>query len=183
MLCDRCVLNGKCEFFVPAGECRVERDAYDWLYSELVGQYGLRGLADEVLVGRVVMYLIRIVRAEVYEANVGVSDASTVWGKYIGELHRGLTVLLRDLALTKAERRKLEKDDVLVDVDRLLDGAAKRSRVEGRVKRRRSPMNLLLEDWTAESPGLRCMVTGGRRGRGGGGGGRAERKDASEERC
>jgi hypothetical protein len=139
----------------------VEREAYDWLCSELVGQYGLEGLVDEVLVGRVAMYLIRIARAEVYEANVGVSDASAVWGRYIGELDKGLRGLLGDLALTRAERRKLEKGDVLVDVDRLLDGLAKRTRVEGRITRRRSPAGLILEDWTVERPRLRSMIAGG----------------------
>lgn len=84
MLCDRCVLGGRCEFFVPSGECGEEREAYDWLVGELMGQYGLEGLADEILMGRVAMYLIRIVSAEVYEANVGVSDKSAVWGGYIG---------------------------------------------------------------------------------------------------
>jgi len=70
MLCDRCVLNVKCERFVPGGECAIEKQAYDWLVSELMSQYGLEGLADEILVGRAAMHLIRIVRAEVYEANV-----------------------------------------------------------------------------------------------------------------
>lgn len=176
MLCDRCVLNGKCESFVPGGECGVEKQAYDWLYSELVSQYRLEGLADEVLVGRVAMYLIRIARAEVYEANVGVSDASTVWGKYIGELDKGLRVLLKDLVLTRAERKKLEKDDVLVDVDHLLDGLAKRSRVESRTMRRRSPTVLLLKDWTMERSRLRFMIKGGRSGR------RTEKEKASKER-
>jgi hypothetical protein len=165
MLCDRCVLNGECESFAPGGECGVEKQAYDWLYSELVSQYGLEGLADEVLVGRVAMYLIRIARAEVYEANVGVSDASTVWGKYIGELDKGLRVLLKDLALTRTERKKLEKDDVLVDVDHLLDGLAKRSRVESRTMRIRSPTRLLFKDWTMERLRLRFMIRGGRSGR------------------
>lgn len=176
MLCDRCVLNGKCESFVPGGECAVEKQAYDWLYSELVSQYALGGLADEVLVGRVAMYLIRIVRAEVYEVNVGVSDASAVWGRYIGELDKGLRVLLKDLALTRAERKKLEKDDVLVDVDRLLDGLAKRSRVESKIMRRRSPAGLLLEDWVVERPRLRSMIRGGRSGK------RARKKETSEKR-
>jgi len=53
----------KGENFVPSGECDVERQAYDGLVSELLRQYGLEGLTDEILVGRVAMYLIRIVRA------------------------------------------------------------------------------------------------------------------------
>jgi len=44
------------------------------------------GLADLILVERVAMYLVRIARAKVYEANVGVSDFSVVWGRYIAGL-------------------------------------------------------------------------------------------------
>jgi len=55
MLCDRCVLNVKCEFFVPGGECAVEKKAYEEVSCELVAQYGLEGLGDEILVGRVAM--------------------------------------------------------------------------------------------------------------------------------
>ena len=160
MLCDRCVLSAKCESFVPGGECAVERKAYDFVVSELMGQYGLEGLADEILAGRVAMYLIRIARAEVYEANVGVSDESAVWGKYIAGLDSTLRVLLKDLALTRAERKKLEKGGVLVDVDQLLNGLAERSRVERRISGR-SQMALLLKDWRANRQRLRSMVKGG----------------------
>lgn len=176
MLCDRCVLNGKCESFAPGGDCAVEKQAYDWLYSELVSQYALEGLADEVLVGRAAMYLIRIARAEVYEANVGVSGASATWGRYVGELDKGLRVMLKDLALTRSERKKLEKDELLVDVDRLLDGLAKRSRIEARIMRVRSPTGLLLADWAAERPKLRSMIRGGKSGR------NVKREKASEKR-
>jgi hypothetical protein len=160
MLCDRCVLSAKCESFVPGGECAVERKAYDCVVSELMGQYGLEGLADEILAGRVAMYLIRIARAEAYEANVGVSDASAVWGRYIADLDKSLRVLLKDLALTRAERKKLEKGGVLVDVDQLLNGLAERSRVERRISGR-SPMALLLKDWRTNRQRLRSMVKGG----------------------
>jgi len=68
MLCNRCVLNRKCESFVPSGEYDVKKRPM-MVWFELLRQYGLKGLADEILVGRVAMYLIRIVRAEVYEAN------------------------------------------------------------------------------------------------------------------
>lgn len=63
MVCDRCVFNGKCELLVPGGQCGVERKAHDAIVSELKKQYGLRGLADEILVERVAMYLIRVARA------------------------------------------------------------------------------------------------------------------------
>jgi len=160
MLCDRCVLSAKCESFVPGGECAVERKAYDCVVSELMGQYGLEGLADEILARRVAMYLIRIARAEVYEANVGVSDESAVWGKYIAGLDSTLRVLLKDLALTRAERKKLEKGGVLVDVDQLLNGLAERSRVERRISGR-SPMYMLLKDWRTNRQRLRSIVKGG----------------------
>jgi len=167
MLCDRCVLNVKCEFFVPGGECAVERKAYDWIVPELTGGYGLEGLVDEILVGRVAMYLVRIARAEVYEANVGVSDKSVVWGRYVAGLDKGLRALLKDLALTRAERKKMEKGDVLVDVDRLLKGLGKRPRVEQRgLIRRRHPMDLVLKDWRVERRRLSAS-RGGRGGRGG----------------
>jgi hypothetical protein len=176
MLCDRCVLNGKCESFAPGGECAVEKQTYDWLCSELFGQYALEGLADEVLVGRAAMYLIRIARAEVYEANVGVSDASAAWGSYIVSLDKGLRVLLKDLALTRSERKKLEKDDVLVDVDRLLNGLARRSRIEAKIMRVRSPVGLLIADWTVERPKLRSMIRGGKSG------GNVKREKAAKNR-
>jgi len=152
MLCDRCVLNAKCESFAPGGECAVERQAYDGLISELMRQYGLEGLADEILAGRVAMYLIRIVRAEVYEANVGFSDTFTICGKYIESLDKMLRGLLKDLALTRSERKKVEKGDVLVDVDKLLSWLAKKGEVEARtVKvRRRSLFGFVIKDWADE---------------------------------
>lgn len=161
MLCDRCVLSGKCEFFVPDGECAVEKKAYDWVFSELMDQYDLEGLVDEILVRRVVMYLIRIARAEVYEASVGVSDTSVVWGRYIAGLDKSLRDLLKDLALTRAERKKLEKGDILVDVDRLLKGSVKKSRTARKARvRRRSPTSLLLKDWKAERRRLSFSAKG-----------------------
>jgi hypothetical protein len=160
MLCDRCVLGVKCESFVPGGECAVERQAYDGLISELMRQYGLEGLADEILVGRVAMYLIRIVRAEVYEANVGVSDAAVVWGKYITGLDNMLRGLLKDLALSRSERKKVEKDDVLVDVDKLLNSLAKKSEVKARtIEVRRFPIyQRVLKDWINEKSRLSFSV-------------------------
>lgn len=64
MLCDRCTLGAKCSSFVPSGDCGMERGAYDWVVSELMDRYGLDGLADEILAGRIGMYLIRIARVE-----------------------------------------------------------------------------------------------------------------------
>jgi hypothetical protein len=158
MLCDRCASNAKCESFIPAGECALEKQAYDWVVQELTRQYDLDGLADEILVRRVAMYLIRALRAEVYEANVGISDKSVAWGKYMVELDRGLRALLKDLALTWSDRVKRDKDDLLVSVDRLLEGLAKKPKAETRAIRVRSLSSLVLVDWTRERS--RLMLTG-----------------------
>jgi hypothetical protein len=71
---------------------------------------------------------------------------------------------MRDLALTRSERKKGEKDDVLVDVDQLLNGLASRSRIASRLMRRRSPAGLLLEDWVIERPRLGFMFRSGKSG-------------------
>jgi hypothetical protein len=39
MVCDRCVLQARCETFVPGGECRVEQEAFDGPVAELTRQY------------------------------------------------------------------------------------------------------------------------------------------------
>jgi hypothetical protein len=78
-------------------------------------------------------------------------------------LDKTLRELLRDLALTRVERKKLEKGDVLVDVDRLLNGLTKKSRMVRRVVVRvRSPTGLLVRDWRADRPRLISLFEGGR---------------------
>lgn len=152
MLCDRCVLNGRCDSFVPGEDCALERKAYDRLVAELMGQYGLEGLADEILVQRAAMYLIRIARAEVYEANVGLSSKSAVWGKHIAGLDSTLRMLLKDLALTRSARKSAERDDLVVDVSRLLKSLEKKTTVKRTfLAQVESPMGLLLRDWEEET--------------------------------
>jgi hypothetical protein len=165
MLCDRCVSNAKCESFIPAGECALEKQAYDWVVSELTRQYDLDGLADEILVRRVAMYLIRALRAEVYEANVGISDKSVAWGKYMVELDRGLRGLLKDLALTRSERVKRDKDDLMVSVDRLLEGLTKKPVPENKRAYVHSLSRLVLRDWTREKSRLMLASDGVKSGR------------------
>jgi hypothetical protein len=150
MLCDRCVLNGKCELLVPGGECGVERKAYETIVSELKEQYSLQGLADEILVERVAMYLIRVARAEVYEAHVGVSSSSVAWGKYIADLDKMLRVFLRELVLTRASQKSLRRNDVLADVDDLLSAVVRKGRTEPRIFSKRSLMRSLVKDWRVE---------------------------------
>lgn len=157
MLCDRCVLNAKCESIVPRGECAVERKAYDSIVSELVAQYGLEGLADEVLAGRVAMYLVRIARTEIYEASIGFAKATVIWGEYIVRLDKILRALSKDLVLTRADRALLDKDNVLVDIDRLLASlSAGKDRKQVRLKHRLTLR--LLRDWRADKPMLLHFV-------------------------
>lgn len=166
MLCDRCVLNTKCERFEPGGECALEREGYDWLVSELTEQYELEGVADEILAGRVAMYLIRIARAETYESMVGVTDKSVSWGKYISRLDNTLRGVMRDLAVTRAKRKQLEKgEELMVSVDDLLKKFVEKSDAETkkfvRVQKRRkvrAPMRRVLTDWRRECRRLRVTI-------------------------
>lgn len=166
MLCDRCVLNTRCERFEAGGECALEREAYDCLVSELTEQYELEGLADEILAGRVAMYLIRIARAEAYESAVGVTEKSILWGKYIRGLDNTLRGIMRDLAVTRAKRKRFEKgEELLVDLDDLLEKfvekSERRSGEFARVKKRRitnAPVMALLTDWRDECRRLRLSI-------------------------
>jgi len=152
MLCDRCVLNGSCEKFAPGGNCAFEEKAYDTLISELIKQYSLEGLADEIPAQRVTMNLIRIARAEAYEAHVGVSDKSIVLGKYIAKLDGSLRAFLGDLALTPTKRRRRDKGDLLADVERLLERMEKKRKPgKGILGEVLSNMGLVLKDWKAET--------------------------------
>ena len=169
MLCDRCVLNTRCEGFEPGGACGVEREAYDWLVSQLIEQHELEGLADEILAGRVAMYLIRIARAEAYESAIGVTDKLVLWGRYIRGLDNTLRGVMRDLAVTRAKRKQLEKgEELMVSLDELLRKFVQTSepkrRAPFRVEKQRASrasMSRLWTDWRKESRMLRRgMVTG-----------------------
>lgn len=171
MLCDRCVLQTRCERFEAGGTCTVEREAYDWLVAQLLEQYELEGLADEILAGRVAMYLIRIARAEAYEAAIGVTDKLVVWGRYIRGLDNTLRGVMRDLAVTRAKRKQLEKgEELTVSLDELLRKFVQQSdrrrreprkwepfRVE---KRRvsRASLHVLWHDWRSERRSLRRII-------------------------
>jgi hypothetical protein len=150
MLCDRCVLNAKCEVHVPGGECAIERESYESLTSELMAEYELRGLGDEICASRAAMYLIRVARVEVYEAQLGVSSDSVLLGKYIADLDKMLRVYLRELCVTRSSQRILSRNDVLADVDDLLNAVAKKAKVRARISRRETNMQCILRDWTVE---------------------------------
>jgi hypothetical protein len=126
MLCDRCTMNAKCEHFKPGDQCFLETEAFGRLVSDLIEEFDLESMADRIMVERAAMYLIRIARAEVYEVTVGVTEKSASWGTYINRLDNTLRGLFNDLAMTRAKRKKLEKDEaLLVSVDEVLKKFAK----------------------------------------------------------
>jgi hypothetical protein len=136
MLCDRCVWNGDCGGFEAGGDCRFEREAFYEIVQGLTEEYGLDGVADRILVERAAMYLIRLARAEAYEAWMGDPDRAAAWGSYVVRLDRALRELLKELAVTRAARLKMRAEDVLtVGLDELIDrvvGKAGRRRARGR---------------------------------------------------
>lgn len=169
MLCDRCAFNGECEHFKPKGQCSLEREAFEWVVSELIKEFELESLADKILVERVAMYLIRIARAEAYEAAVGVSEKSTLWGAYISRLDNTLRGLLNDLAMTRLKRKQLEESEaLLVSVDEVLKKFAKAevwSKERGKPKVEAEATKFrrtLLIDWRRELKKLKLTVQRGR---------------------
>jgi hypothetical protein len=159
MLCDRCALNAKCERFKPGGQCSFEKEAFEKVVSGLMEEFELDSVADRILVERVAMYLVRIARLEAYEAAVGVTEKSALWGVYISRLDNTLRGLLNDLAVTRLKRKQLEKDEaLLVSVDDVLKKFAK---AESEQKRRRVALTQrkgLLSSWKRESRKLRMAV-------------------------
>jgi hypothetical protein len=114
MLCDRCVSNGKCESFKPGGRCAFERKMFDETVAKLVEEYDLDDVADKFLVERAAMYMIRIARAEAYEAAVGVSEESLNRGAQIAKLDSVVRGLFKDLAISRGKRLLLEKGEALL---------------------------------------------------------------------
>ena len=126
MLCDRCASNAECKHFQPKGRCLLEKEAFEKVVSELMGEFELESVADRILVERAAMYLIRIARAEAYESAVGVTESSALWGSYISRLDNTLRGLLNDLALTRVKRQRLEKNEaLLVSLDEVIQKFAK----------------------------------------------------------
>jgi hypothetical protein len=137
----------------------LEGKAFENVVSELMEEFELESVADRILVERAAMYLIRIARAEAYEAAVGVTEKSALWGVYISRLDNTLRGLLNDLAVTRAKRKQLEKDGaLLVSVDEVLKKFAK---AEGEQKKRRVALTQrkgLLSSWKRESRKLRMAI-------------------------
>jgi hypothetical protein len=162
MLCDRCIQNGSCKYFRPKAECNREKKLFRKLIRELVDEFELESVADQILVERVAMYLIRIARAETYELFVGVNEKSMLWGGYISRLDNTLRGLMNDLAITRSKRMQLEKqDNLLVSVDELMKKFVKEKGEVSRIQKRRaisSPRRLILSSWRQEYKKLRLSV-------------------------
>jgi hypothetical protein len=104
----------------------LEKRAFDKVVSELIDEFELESVADRILVERAAMYLIRIARAEAYDVAVGVTEKSALWGSYISRMDNTLRGLLNDLAVTRAKRKNLEKNEAfLVSVDEVIKKFAK----------------------------------------------------------
>jgi hypothetical protein len=167
MLCDRCVGNVGCKHFKPGGRCVLERRAFRKVVSELMEEFELESVADRILVERAGMYLIRIARAEAYEAAVGVTEKSALWGAYISRLDNTLRGLFNDLAVTRLKRKQLGKNEaLLVSVDDLIKKFAKTEaepRKRGAEKRRVvvAQRRTLLSSWKREYPKLRLTIKRG----------------------
>jgi hypothetical protein len=154
----------------------LEQEEFDKIVSELVEEFDLDSVADEILVKRAVMQLIRISRAEAYEATVGVGEKSAYWGMYISRLDNSLRGLFNDLAISRGKRMKLEKGEaLLVSLDEVIRKFAgieqKSARAANRgIKTRRrvclSARGELWVMWKNDYPKLRSALK--RRGKVGG---------------
>jgi len=158
MLCDRCTSNGSCEHFIPKARCWVEREAFGKVVAQLTEEFELDCVADRILVERAAMYLIRIMRAENYDALNGVSEKSVQWGTYISRLDHAVRGLFNDLAISRAKRKQFERGEaLLVSLDEVLKKFVKAEQQTAGEKRRfvRSPRRELLRKWRREYPVLR----------------------------
>ncbi len=153
----------------------MEQEAFEKGVSELVEEFDLDSVADKILVERAAMYLIRIMRAEAYEATVGMSEKSAFWGTYIGRLDNKLRGLFNDLVISRGKRMKLEKGDALLvsldEVMRKFAGIEQKSprTVKGDIKARRFGSSVRVELWMMwrnDYPKLRLTL--GRGGKVGG---------------
>jgi hypothetical protein len=128
MLCDRCSANATCEQFTPKSRCQIEQEAFDKIVIGLIEEFEMDSLADRILVERSAMYLIRIMRAEAYDASVGVTEKTAFWGYYITRLDKTLRGLFEDLAISRGKRKQFEKGEaMLVSVDEVIKKCAEPS--------------------------------------------------------
>jgi len=131
MLCDRCSSSASCEQFAPKSRCQIEREAFDDIVTGLMEEFGMDSLADRILVERSAMYLVRIMRAEAYDASVGVTEKTAFWGYYITRLDKTLRGLFDDLAISRGKRKQLEKGEaMLVSIDEVIKKFARTTQTQ-----------------------------------------------------
>ena len=179
MLCERCLSNASCPHFQPKARCLVEQDMFGKLVAQLSEEFELDTIADKILVERAAMYLIRIMRAEAYEAQRGMTDKSGQFGMYIGRLDNVLRGLFNDLAISRNKRMHFERGEaLLVSLDEVVKKFAKaepkadpeepeaeafelgadQEAQEPQVEKKRlkqPPRRALLRKWRREYPKLR----------------------------
>ena len=176
MPCDRCTSNASCLHFTPKGRCWVEQDMFGRLVLQLTQEFELDTIADKILVERAAMYLIKIMRAETYEASKGMTDKSAQLGMYVGRLDNVLRGLFNDLAISRGKRKQFERGEaLLVSLDEIVKKFAKgeeKPTQEGeapepdiyqqtQVEQKRliqSPRRALLRKWRREYPKLRQVA-------------------------
>lgn len=134
----------------------MEQEAFEKVIAGLTEEFELDSLADKILVERAAMYLVRIVRTEAYESTVGMTEKAAFWGYYISRLDNMLRGLFSDLAISRAKRKYLAKDEaLLVSLDEVLRKFAKVEQEKAKasehaVEKRRaaaSPRATLLKKW------------------------------------
>jgi hypothetical protein len=165
MLCDRCAWNAECKHFKPEGQCVLEKRAFRKAVSELMEEFELESVADRILVERAGMYLIRIARAEAYEAAVGVTEKSALWGAYISRLDNTLRGLFNDLAVTRLKRKQFAKSEaLLVSVDEVIKKFAKAEAEPRKRGKRRAGLaqrRTLLSSWKRDYSKMRLTIKRG----------------------
>jgi hypothetical protein len=176
--CDRCNSNSSCEQFMPKGRCPIEQKIFSKIVAELTEEFDLDSLADKILVERAAMYMIRILRAEAYDAGKGISEKGSAVGVYIARLDTVLRGLFSDLAVSRSKRKQSERGEaLLVSLDEVVKKFAKAEtpkpaettqvllQSQGHAVRKRfaqSSRRALLDGWQHEYPRLCQQATRGR---------------------
>jgi hypothetical protein len=177
--CDRCSSNGGCEHFKPKARCQIEQDTFNRIVDQLIEEFELESLPDKILVERAAMYLIRILRAEAFDAGKGISEKGSAVGVYIARLDTVLRGLFSDLAVSRSKRKQLERgESLLVSLDEVVKKFVKAESPKPakpvqvtlevpalQVERKRlaqNPRRELLQSWQEEYPRLRETARRGR---------------------
>lgn len=151
----------------------MEQEKFDKIVADLVEENDLDGMADKILVERLAMYLIRIVRAEAYEATVGLNEKTAYWDSYIGKMDSTLRGVLKDLAINRGSRMKMEKgEELLFSLDKIMrkfassETKSHKHLDQGIKMRRRDPSSVrcqLLDMWEKDFAVLMSIMKSGKK--------------------